>query len=66
MPFPNAEGVVYETRDAVICHRGCGRVALSEEEYDHQLNQPDWGWRCPKCGDSATWDDHCPTTNPPE
>lgn len=41
----------------VFCHRGCGHVDIDEAEYSRQLDRPDVGWRCPRCGDSADFDD---------
>lgn len=49
---------------AVVCHGpwdmaggGCGRVFLTEAEYDAQMNRPDSTWRCPLCRYEADWDD---------
>ena len=41
---------------AVLCKR-CGTQELSEKNYFEQLENPDAHWYCPKCQDSATWDD---------
>jgi uncharacterized protein with PIN domain len=41
---------------AVICHRH-GRVYLTQQQYDVQMNKPDSFWLCPVCGDVAGWDD---------
>lgn len=45
-----------ETAWAVTC-REHGTVYLTEAEYDFQLEDPDRGWSCPRCGKSAEWDD---------
>lgn len=34
-----------------------GTVPLTEEEYHEQLIVVDSGWRCPKCGKPAEFDD---------
>jgi hypothetical protein len=60
----NANGVEYATPYAVVCSKGI--VCLSEEEYKLQMNSYNDGWFCPKCHESASWDDSCPTTNPYE
>lgn len=41
---------------AVICPFH-GQVELSEAEYERQLGDPDSLWSCPKCGETAQWDD---------
>lgn len=61
----NAEGKMYQTPYAVICRR-CGLQCLSEENYTLQINRPNSLWVCPRCGDTAHWDDDCPATNPKE
>ena len=50
---------------AVICRKH-GRVALTEAQYDEQMDRPDSRWTCPTCGDIAEWDDDCLCTNPPD
>jgi hypothetical protein len=40
----------------VICN-SCGTVELVYDEYIRQLNKPNIGWTCPRCKDSADWDD---------
>lgn len=35
----------------------CGQIELTSEEYLHQLNQPNQGWSCPRCGSTADFDD---------
>ena len=62
----NREGVEYEMAAAIICGGSCGLVPISPEEELRQLNYPDRGWICPRCGSEANWDDNCPMTNPPE
>lgn len=34
-----------------------GQQFLTAEEYDYQMSRPDSPWRCPRCGESAQWDD---------
>jgi len=51
---------------AVYCHGDCGLVFISVEEEGKQLMRPDHGWYCPQCCDSASWDDYCQRTNPPD
>lgn len=46
-----------KTPYAVHCETGCGQSFLTEEEYLRQLNKPDSVWQCPRCGDSAGFDD---------
>lgn len=48
----------------VTCHgglvegdKGCGTQPLTEPEYRHQLSMPNRGWHCPKCGNSADYND---------
>lgn len=41
---------------AIICSTD-GQVFLTYEEYDRQINHPNSFWQCPRCGDSAGWDD---------
>jgi hypothetical protein len=41
---------------AVLCDDH-GQQFLTEEQYDHQMNRPDSLWRCPRCEESAHWDD---------
>jgi hypothetical protein len=41
---------------AVFCPHH-GQVFLSLEMYIAQLDRPDSVWCCPKCGESAEWDD---------
>lgn len=45
-----------ESPYAVLCWR-CGKVLLTEAEYDEQMARPDNRWRCPRCGTEAEWDD---------
>lgn len=40
----------------IIC-RSCGPVDIGVIEYDRQMDRPDQGWFCPKCGDYADFDD---------
>lgn len=35
----------------------CGKVFLTESEYDAQMERPNSLWKCPFCGASAQWDD---------
>lgn len=37
--------------------RSCGRVLLSEPEYERQMRKADLLWSCPKCGSTALFDD---------
>ena len=41
----------------VHCRHGCGPSFLTDGEYLRQLDRPDDLWQCPKCGDTASWDD---------
>lgn len=41
---------------AVLCDDD-GQQFLTEEQYSHQLDRPDSFWSCPRCGESAHWDD---------
>jgi endogenous inhibitor of DNA gyrase (YacG/DUF329 family) len=41
---------------AVHCFN-CGDVALTDEEYDEQMCNPDSLWECPLCGEQASWND---------
>lgn len=48
----------------VICRGGhgegipaCGKVGLTQREYDRQMDRPDRGWHCPRCGGLADFDD---------
>lgn len=48
----------------VTCHgglvegdKGCGVQPLAEREYLAQLERPNRGWHCPKCGNSAEYND---------
>lgn len=35
----------------IRCHcKECGAIEMTEAEYDRQLDKPDEGWVCPKCG----------------
>lgn len=45
-----------ETPWAVLCHIH-GQVFLDKVEYLRQMNQPNQLWHCPKCGETADWDD---------
>lgn len=43
---------------AVLCKNDlCGRVFLTEAEYQRQMNAPDARWMCPRCCQDAEWDD---------
>jgi hypothetical protein len=48
--------VARRTPFAVLCddHR---QQFLTEEQYSRQLHRPDSFWSCPRCGESAHWDD---------
>lgn len=37
--------------------QSCGLIGLTEAEYMRQLDKPDHGWFCPRCGSSAEYDD---------
>lgn len=48
----------------VICRGGhgegipaCGKVGLTQREYERQMDRPDRGWHCPRCGGLADFDD---------
>jgi len=46
---------------AVRCYfcepEGGHLVYLDREEYIAQLSRPDSRWSCPRCGETAPWDD---------
>lgn len=49
---------------AVLCTEGfiegtegCGLVYMTEACYEAQVMRPNSLWRCPRCGNSAQWDD---------
>ncbi len=46
----------HRTPYAVLCDDH-GQQFLTEKQYNHQMSRPDSLWRCPKCGESAHWDD---------
>lgn len=48
--------VARQTPYAVLCDDH-GQQFLTAEEYDYQMSRPDSLWRCPRCGESAHWDD---------
>lgn len=48
--------VARRTPYAVLCDDH-GQQFLTAEEYDYQMSRPDSLWRCPRCGESAHWDD---------
>lgn len=57
----STEDVVYA---GIICHgdsvpgqQPCGRVDITESQYDAQMNRPDSLWCCPNCGSTADFDD---------
>lgn len=39
----------------VVCNDH-GRYVITEDEYQHQLNQPEPSWVCPICGEGAKFD----------
>lgn len=39
-----------------VCNT-CGPVEMTELEYELQMDRPNRGWICAKCGDTAMWDD---------
>ncbi len=41
---------------AVLCDDH-GQQFLTAEEYHHQMSRPYSMWQCPRCGESAHWDD---------
>lgn len=43
-------------RQGIIC-RDHGHQGISDQEYRRQLDRPDDLWKCPICGQAATWDD---------
>lgn len=43
--------------DSIEGQEPCGKVTLSEHEYDRQMSRPDIGWWCPHCGSNAWFDD---------
>lgn len=62
-PTPYA---VYCHGDSIPGQPKCGIVFLDEQNYSHQMDRPDNGWTCPQCGSTASWDDDCQITNPPD
>lgn len=48
--------VAWRTPYAVLCDDH-GQQFLTEVEYSKQLLRPDSLWMCPRCGESAHWDD---------
>lgn len=44
---------------AIICRNNpsCGNVDIDEREYEHQMDYPNRGWCCPRCGGYADFDD---------
>jgi len=43
--------------DSSVGYYGCGIVELTSDQYLIQLDRPDSGWQCPKCGCSAEYND---------
>jgi hypothetical protein len=41
---------------AVLCDDH-GQQFLTEKEYDYHMRRLDTLWKCPRCGESAYWDD---------
>lgn len=41
----------------VVCFMSGEGHYLTEEEYLRQLRIPEFGWKCPQCGNHANWDD---------
>lgn len=41
---------------AVLCDNH-GQQFLTLKQYDHQMSRPNSLWMCPRCGESAHWDD---------
>lgn len=35
----------------------CGKIVLTDAEYDKQMSLPDNLWECPVCSNEAFWDD---------
>lgn len=48
---------IQPTAYAVICNKNCGKVFLTEREYNNQMLMPDARWCCPNCNSEAEWDD---------
>lgn len=48
--------VARRTPFAVLCDEH-GQQFLTDEQYSQQLLRPDSFWACPRCGESAHWDD---------
>ncbi len=46
-----------KTPFAIDCYGDCGKVYLSEEEYDRQMMAVDSTWKCPICRCEAYFDD---------
>jgi len=49
--------VLGETPWAVYCYEGHGKVCLTKEQYNRQMNRANHRWHCPMGGCSAGWDD---------
>ena len=50
------------SRKFIFCFN-CGKIELSERNYNYQMDHAEIGWFCPVCGDMANWDgeyDPCP------
>ena len=45
-----------ESPYAVLCPHD-GKVLLTQEQHDAQMNRPDARWQCSLCGGMADWDD---------
>lgn len=45
-----------DTPWAVVCPTH-GKVVLTEEQYNAQMDRPDNRWYCPICTQEAYWDD---------
>jgi hypothetical protein len=41
-------------------------VFLTCDNYIVQLEAANYRWKCPICGSTASWDDHCRETDPPD
>ena len=48
---------VYCFEGPIEGYPGCGKVYLTEHQYDVQMSAANKSWRCPNCGQEANWDD---------
>jgi hypothetical protein len=63
LPLISAKLKLMESQDknpkspyGIICDN-CGKQGLTQQNYEKQMWNADALWKCPNCGDTATWDD---------